>query len=233
MKMNNVKRLYLIIGLNFFVFSFLFLQGCDENNPVNQQVLTARLTIINASPDSPNFDVFINNVQVGSNFTYLSSTNYKDVKGDGMNRITFYQAGTVLRIDTSIYCQKDKYYTLIAFDSLQIIQPLILTDDLTTPGSTNANIRFIHVVPNGVTYDAGASGKSPWFPFYNFSQASNFRAVTAGTYDLQLYFAGTSIVVANLNSQELVQGKIYTMIARGFVGASGTEALGITLIKNN
>jgi len=231
--MHNVKKLYLIIALNFFVLSFLFLQGCDENNPLDPQVLTARLTIINACPDSPNFDVYINNTLVGSNFTYLSTTNYKDVTGDAVSRVTFYQAGTVLRIDTSIYFQKDKYYTLMAFDSLQIIQPLILTDNLTPPGSANANIRFIHLVPNGVSYDAGASGKSHWFPFYSFSQASDFRAVTAGTYDLQLYFAGTSIVVANLNSQELAQGKIYTMIARGFVGATGNEALGITLIKNN
>jgi len=234
LKINHVKRLYLVFALNFFAFSFLFLQGCDENNPIINPTLTSRLTIINASPDSPNMEIFINGTQVASNFPYLMSTNYKDVLGDATNRVVINtSSGGARLIDTVVYCEKNKHYTLIAFDSLQDIKPLFLTDDLTPPGSTNANIRFIHLVPNGVSYDAGASGKSPWFPFYTFGQASNFRAVTAGPYNLQVYLAGTPTVVTNLNNQVLAQGIIYTMIARGFAGASGTQALGITLFQNN
>ena len=234
MKFTYIKKFFFVITLNFFALSFLFLQGCDENNPINPQVLTARLTIINASPDSPNMEIFINGTQVASNFPYLMSTNYKDVLGDATNRVVINtSSGGIRLIDTVVYCQTDKYYTLIAFDSLQDIQPLFLADDLTPPGSTNAKIRFIHLVPNGVSYDAGASGKSPWFPFYTFGQAANFRAITAGPYNLQVYLSGTPTVVTNLNNQVLAQGIIYTMIARGFVGASGSQALGITLFQNN
>ncbi|MEO6696263.1 MAG: DUF4397 domain-containing protein [Ignavibacteria bacterium] len=232
--MINIKKLYSVIVLCFILLSLAFIQGCDENNPINPQVLTARLMVLHASPDAPNLDIYINNNLVSSNFPYLNTTNYKDVSGDAICRVTIYPTGgSVALIDTSVYCQNNKYYTLIAFDSLQNIQPLFLTDDLTVPGSTNSSLRFIHLVPNGVTYDGGASGKSPWFPFYNFGVASNFRAVTAGTYSLQVYLAGSPTVVANSNSQVLAQGKIYTMIARGFAGATGTQALGVSLFQHN
>lgn len=228
------RNIFVVLALNLFILSFLFLQGCDENNPISPVGTTARLTIINASPDAPNFDVYINSTLVGSNFVYLSTTGYRDVTGDAISRVTMYSPGiSTPVIDTNLYCQTDKYYTLIAFDSLQNIQPMFLTDDLTAPGTSNANLRFIHLVPNGPTYDGGAAGKSPWFPFYSFSQASPFRAITGGTYSLQVYLAGTPTVVANSNSQDLTAGKIYTMIVRGFVGGAGSQAIGISLFPNN
>jgi len=87
--------------------------------------------------------------------------------------------------------------------------------------------------PNAPAVDIALAGGAVLFPNYSFKQASAFTPINAGTYDLEVRLAGTSTVVLSLPGVPLIDGKIITVYARGFVGATGTQALSASVILNN
>jgi len=168
---------------------------------------------------------------VASDVPYKNTLQYRSVTGNSVVDLKINVTGTsTIVIDTAIYCQDGKSYSVFAYDSVSKIKPLVLTDDLTSPGSINAKVRFIHLSPNGPTVDVGVTGKAVWFPFYSFSQYSSFRAVTGGTYtDLNVFLAGTTSLIYSQPNVTFTAGKIYTIVADGFAGSS----FGINIYPNN
>lgn len=224
-----------LIVLLVVMISAIFLNGCDEDSNPIVSATNSYLQITNASPNSPNYEVFVNTTLVASGFNYLSSTAYGTITGNAVSRITVYSPSvTAPVIDTSIYCEVNKSYSFFLYDSTQKIKPLILTDNLSSPGSINANIRLVDLSPNSVTIDVGGVGKTtPWFPFYSFPQTSAFRPITGGVYTVYANLAGTGTTILSLPDTDFAVGRIYTILVRGFEGASGTNALGFTIMNNN
>ncbi len=66
-----------------------------------------------------------------------------------------------------------------------------------------------------------------------FKDYTAFTPLDAGTYNLEVRVAGTSTVALPLPGITLQAGKIYTVFAKGFLGGSGSEALGAEIIANN
>lgn len=233
MKQNQFsKSLRSLFALSLCILTLSIISGCndDENNPITP-TSTSYLTVTHSSPNAPNVDIYFGSTVVASNVPYLGTLQYKSVTGNSVVNLKINAAGTTTTvIDTAIYCQEGKSYSVFAYDSVSKIKPLVLTDDLTSPGSTNAKVRLIHLSPNGPTVDVGVTGKAIWFPFYSFGQYSNFRAVTGGTYtDLNVFLAGTPTVVYSKPNVTFTAGKIYTIVADGFVGSS----FGLTIYPNN
>ncbi|MDZ4713368.1 MAG: DUF4397 domain-containing protein [bacterium] len=230
---NFFKKSALAVIVLTVMVSTVFFNGCNEDNPINPTGPFSYVMIVHASPDAPNVDVIVNNTTVATNVPYLSNSQYLELT-PGTNRVRINATGTsVTVIDTTTFYQENRYYSFFAADSRQSIRPFITTDDLTSPGSTNASIRFVHISPNTGQLDAGAVQKvQAWFPFYNYLQDPIFRPVTGGVYDLQLELAGQPVQVALLPGQTIAAGSVYTMMAVGFTGAGGNQALKIKLIKN-
>lgn len=152
----------------------------------------------------------------------------------GLNQIIMTTTGTTnVLIDTTVFFQQDLFYSIFVMNTLANIQPLVLTDNLELPGSTNANIRFINLSPNSPPVNIQAQGKAtPWFPFYSFGQAADFRPVTSGAYNIDMISTVSSQVLLTAPDVTLTQGNIYTLISNGLVGGSGNQALGFSLITN-
>jgi hypothetical protein len=226
------KSLRSFLTLSLCIVTLSIYSGCnnDENNPVSPTA-TAYLSVTHSSPNAPNVDILFGSTVVASNVPYLGTLQYKSVTGNSVVNLKINVTGTSTTVlDTAIYCQDGKSYSVFAYDSVSKIKPLVLTDDLTSPGSTNAKVRFIHFSPNGPTITVGVTGKADWFPFYSFSQYSGFRAVTGGTYsDLNVYLAGTTTVVYSKPNVTFTAGKIYTIVADGFYGSS----FGLSIYPNN
>ena len=232
----NLQSIKILILTLVTVFSLSILTGCDEDNPLSPSTPQAFLTVIHASPNAPNVDIIYGSSTVASDVPYLTRLAYIPVTGNAVTNLRINAAGTSTTvIDTALFMENGMYYTVFAYDSLSKIKPLFLNDNLSSPGSINANVRFVHLSPNGPTVDIGVSGKSPWFPFYSFSQASGFRPVTGQMYDsLNVYNpAGSSNIIYTKPNVTFEAGRIYTIIANGFAGGSGTQAFGLTIYPNN
>jgi hypothetical protein len=137
---------------------------------------------------------------------------------------------------------------------------LVLNTDMTTPNIGTAGLRFLHLSPDAPNVDvallrvndAGTAyidsvivrnvpfvGASP-----NETSLSNFASIPSGRYHIRVRVAGTFTNVVSVGGpsfttgQLLLQGKKYTIFARGFVNNTGpgrttATALGATIILHN
>ena len=164
----------------------------------------------------------------------MSTPDYNSIPGGIRNRnIKINASGTSTTvINATLPFVANKSYSVFAIDSLSVISPIVLEDNLTTPAAGKAHIRFIHLSPDAPAVDVALDGGAVVFGDYVFGENSEFTPLDAGIYDLEVRVAGTSTVALDLDPIELSAGKIYTVFAKGFLGGSGAQALGAQIIVN-
>jgi hypothetical protein len=208
---------------------------------VNKEVTGAttsgngRVMIVHASPNAPGVEALLANTVLnpGSPLTFPNNTGYLSVAA-GMRGFKVRPAATTTDvINANVSVAANQNYSVFATDSVSKIAPLVLTDDLTPPASGKAHVRFVHLSPNAPAVDVAVTGGGVVFANRRFKEFTPFTPLDAGTYNLEVRLAGGTTVVLPLPGIVLQAGKIYTVFARGFVGATGAQALGAQIIVNN
>lgn len=229
--MSRIQRLALAALAAVSLFA---LTGCseDSNNPV-APAPQARVMAVHASPDAPAVDLLVDNVVAGSGLAYPNNTAYLSV-ASGTRNVKVRVAGTTTTvIDANLPVAGGVNYSVFATGPVAALQPLVLTDDLTTPASGKAHVRFVHLSPDAPAVDVAVTGGPVLFPNQAFRGYTAFTPVDAATYDLEVRLAGTTTVALAVPGVTLQAGKIYTVFAKGFAGGSGAQALGAQVIVNN
>lgn len=213
--------------------SSLFITSCDEDveDPV---VSKSNVMVVHASPNAPGVDLLVDGAKQNSAaLTFPNNTGYLSVNSGTRNFKVNVSGTTTTVIDASPNLTKDANYTIFAIDSVSKISPLVLTDDLTTPAAGKAHVRFVHLSPNAPAVDiAVASSGAVVFGNKSFKEFTPYTPLDAGAYNLDVRVAGTTTVALTLPTITLEAGKIYTVFAKGFLGGTGSEALGAQIIVN-
>lgn len=230
----QLTRLSLISAM----FALFALSACKKDKaPVKANVL-----VTHASPDAPGVDLLVDNVKVNSSaLTFPNNTGYLQVN-EGTRNIKVNASGTTTTvIDANVSFTGNTSYSVFAYKKLAQIGAIVVADDLTTPASGKAHIRFLHLSPDAPGVDVGVlTGSTFTTVFANRSfetQATAtanaaFTPVDAGTYTFQVRVAGTSTVALTIPGVTLEAGKIYTVFARGLLSGSGAQALNASIIVN-
>lgn len=212
------------------------LAGCnnDDSNPLAPVVTPqARVMAVHASPDAPAVDLRVDGAVVGTSLAFPNNTGYLGVAA-GTRNVKVNVAGTTTTvINANLPLTGGASYTVFAGDVVANIGAIVLTDDLTPPASGKSHVRFVHLSPDAPAVDVAVRGGPVLFANRSFKQYSAFTPVDAGTYNLEVRLAGTNTVALPLNGVSLEPGKIYTVFAKGLVGGSGAQALGVQIIVNN
>ncbi len=229
--MKNLLGSLLLFGL-CSVFT-----SCDKDDDTT--IAKANVMVVHASPNAPNVDVRVNNNVALTNVAYPNNSNYLSVDAGNTN-IKVSPTGTMTYvIDGTVNLSANTNYSVFAVDSVNKIKASVVVDNLTAPAAGKAHIRFLLLAPNAPAVDVALAGGSVLFGGRTFNDqntnaaVSNFTAVDAGTYNLEVRLANASTVVLPLPGISLQAGKIYTVFAKGFVGGNGTQALGAQIITNN
>lgn len=231
-------------GEIYTVFAKGFVGGTGAQNLgaeviVNKAVVGAptvgngRVMVVHASPNAPGVDLLVGNTVSGTALAFPNNTGYLNLAGGGRGVKVNVTGTSTTVINANLAIAENASYTVFAVDSVARIAPLVLNDDLTTPASGKAHVRFVHLSPNAPAVDIGVTGGAVVFGNRTFKQFTSFTPLDAGTYNLEVRLAGTSTVVLPLPGIVLQAGKIYTVFAKGFVGGTGTQALGAQVIINN
>lgn len=227
------SRLLNILSATVLCTSLVACSKDDDNDVSNANVM-----VVHASPNAPAVDVRINNNVALSNVAYPTNSNYNDVPG-GVTNVKLSPAGTTTYvIDANVNLEENKTYSIFAIDSVSKIKAAVVADDLTTPASGKAHLRFFHFSANAPAVDIAVTGGPVVFANRSFNdQAANlslagFTPLNAGSYNLEVRLAGTNTVVLSLPGVMLAEGKIYTVFAKGFVGGAGSQGLGAQVIVN-
>ncbi len=212
--------------------SFTACKDDDDENPTPAPTY-ANMMVIHASPDAPGVDLLVDNVKLNNAaINFPSNTPYISVTSGNRN-VKVNVAGTSTTvIDATLPLAANKNYSVFAIDSVASLDALVIEDNLTSPATGKAHVRFIHLSPDAPAVDVAVDGGAVVFGDYSYEEYSAFTPLDAGTYDLEVRVAGTSTVALDLDPITLQAGKIYTVFAKGFLGGTGAQALGAQIIVN-
>lgn len=230
----KMKKLKSISALTLIAAAMILTAGCsDDDNKVVTPPSVSRVMVIHASPDAPGVDILVDNAKAASNLEFPVNTGYVAINSGERNiKVNVANTNTTV-INADVILDPNKNYSVYAVGSVANIGPLVLEDNLATPASGNAHVRFIHLSPNAPAVDIALAGGDVVFPNVAFTEYVDFTPLPAGTYDLEVRLAGTSTVVLPLPGITLNGGMIYTVFAKGFVGGTEAQALGAAIIVNN
>jgi hypothetical protein len=231
-----------------FAASLLMSTGCSEETTPTTPPATAgqaRVIAVHASPNAPAVDLLVDGAVAGTNLAFRANTNYLPVNA-GSRTVALRASGapTSAPIDpTTLPLEANRNYTVLAVDSLSRINLIALADDLTAPAAGKAHVRFVHASPNAPAVDISTEAQPAGVgvftnrSFVNTQAAAtavqSFTPVDAGTLTLQVRAAGTAPAVLTIPDVTLQAGKIYTIYARGFLGGTGDQALGASIVPHN
>jgi hypothetical protein len=227
---NNLKKLVMLLVMSSFLI--VSCSDDDDNNNTAPVLEKANVKVVHASPDAPGVDLLVDNAVAGSNLTFPNNTGYLPVD-EGMRNVKVNVTGTsttVIEADLNLMGMTN--YSVFAVDQVSNLSPLVIVDDLTPPAMGTAHVRFIHLSPDAPAVDITTTDGTVVFGNYEFKDYSDFAPLPAGSYDLQVRLAGSETIVLELNGIAVADGSIYTVFAKGFVGGSGTQALGAEIIVN-
>lgn len=195
---------------------------------------TAQIQVTHASPDAPGVDLLVDNAVVNSApLTFPNSTDYLTLDA-GTRNIKVNVSGTATTvIEANLTLLANQNYSVFAVNSVSMIEPLVVQDDLTPPAAGKAHVRFLHLSPDAPTVDITLTDGTTVFDDVSFKQITDFLPLDAGTYNLQVRTSDGSTVVLDLSGISLTDGKIYTVFAKGFLSGSGNQALGAQIVTNN
>ncbi|WP_232065231.1 DUF4397 domain-containing protein [Rhodocytophaga rosea] len=203
----------------------------------------AKVLVVHASPSAPGVDLLVDNTKVNTAaLTFPNNTGYLDVNAGARNFKVNVTGTSTTAIEATPTLVANKNYSVFAINaeannSGTTFEPLLLEDNLTTPASGQAHVRFIHLSPDAPAVDivnVTGGANTILIPNRAYKSATDFIPLPAGTYDLAVRVAGTQTTALSLPGVTLEAGKILTVFARGFLNppAGNTNTLGAQIIDN-
>ncbi len=211
------------------------LNGCSKNgdSAVDPSPTPGRLRFVQASPDAPPADLYIDSTRVDSSIAYPGSTNYRDIAA-GTRVLRIVRPGTTQTLYLAqVPVVSGWNYTIFGIDSVSNYYSMLLVDNLAPPPAGKANLRFVHVSPNAPAADLVIRNGITLFTNEAFKSKTDFISLNAGTYTFDVKVSGTPTLLASVSNDSLAAGKIYTIYLRGFAGSTGSTALGTSLLVHN
>ena len=219
------------ISVFFFAIIAIGLWSCNKSSSGT----TANVRLVNLSPNSITFDLYINNSLLIGGVGYGANSSYIKATGGNVNVAIAPTGTTTASISGDITLNADSYNSVFLFDSVAKVQGTVIVDDRTAPPSGKVNIRFFNFVSGGNAVDILRAGTTKLFSSRSFNDQNTFTNLTAytafdpGPFSVSAVIAGTTVVITSLPSIDATAGKSYTLVLKGFPGGT----ISLTPIADN
>ncbi|WP_132059931.1 DUF4397 domain-containing protein [Halorussus amylolyticus] len=172
----------------------------------------AYVRVAHASPDAPAVDVFVNGNAVLEGVEFGTISDYLELD-PGEYTFEVAPAGegrdaAVLQASASV--NAGTFYTVAAIGTLDQIDAAVLTDNTT-------RLRAVHFAPDAPAVDVAVVDGPTLFEGLEFGDASGYREVNAGTYDLAVQVSESGDTVATFEGVTLAPSTTYSAFALGTV----------------
>lgn len=204
--------------------AFLFSSCMKSNN--EEPELQSAVNIVNASIGMPQISFYINRTKVqGAPLQYTNESGYFitfpgnrdfDVSAEGI---------TDFILKTNFAFKENTYHTVYIVGENSSISALFTEDDLRSPPTGKAKLRFVNLSPDSGNLTLGVKNGTDLFPDQAYKSASQFITVDPGGYDLQLK-TGTGTVLLDKNVA-IAAGSVYTVWVNGLRAGTSNSPIGL------
>lgn len=180
------------------------------------------LRIGHLSPDTPEVDVVVNGEIFLGNVPFPAVTDILALPADTYNVAVqpSIAPGTFPIGPVDLELEAGTWYTVLAVDFLDNIEPLILTDDA-RPLATSAKVRIVHASPTAQDVDiyvvapgTDINTVDPTLTAVPFKANTGYIALPEGDYDVTVTPTGTKDAAIGPATISIEDGGVYTAIAR-------------------
>ena len=199
---------------DFEAATFMVVPALDASIPT-----TAQLRVLHGSPDAPPVDVVVDGVRVFGNIPFGANSPYLTVPV-GVTNIRIVPAGAaedaaVLEADLDL--AGDSRTTVVASNTLDMIEANVF-EDQTGVKPKRAQLRVAHLSADAPAVDIAADDSKPKDALVKaaaYKDATDYLALKAAEYDLDVRNPGKRGVIADLAPVEVAKGTNYTAYAIG------------------
>jgi hypothetical protein len=221
-----------LTGIAFLLAASISSCTKSSNSPTTN-IPFGLLSVIDASPDAPAADFYINSSLVnaspltyGNFIPYFKSTTGADKAG-------FFNTGslTPIAIDT-INVNANQVYTLFFSNLAAKHDFLLVTDTVVAPANNEASIRLVNMSPNAPNVDLVIGGKII-VANKSYKQASSFTTIpVSGNDTLKIVQTGTNNLLGVVNAVTVQSEGVYTIWLYGFLNGTNGQGLNANLMQN-
>jgi hypothetical protein len=188
------------------------------------------------SPDTPAVNVLIANGAITlNNVSYPQITGFTEVDAGTYNvKIELVSNPGAYAIDEDVTLTAGKRYSVFAADYTAglIADGLFAFEDDLRPLATGAKVRIIHLAPGAGLVDiyvtpqgAGIVGATPAATGVDFKDDLGYVQLAGDDYDVTVTLAGTQNIAIPPVPVTVVDGEVYTVLARDAAGGGNPFAL--------
>jgi hypothetical protein len=183
----------------------------------------ATTRVVHASPDAGNVDVLVNDAVAVPDLAFPDFTEYLTL-APGEYNVKVTPAGDpgTVAIEADLELERGFEYAVVAVGELGVatLDTLVLVDD-NRRIATEAKVRIVHGSPNAGPVDIYLTGvgeavdqAEPALMDFEFLAQTGYLSLPAGDYDVTVTAAGSTTPAIGPATIELVNGGVYTAIAR-------------------
>jgi hypothetical protein len=231
----NIRK-RLLLGAGAVCLISIALSSCVKlNHSEYYTPPSAFVTVIQASPDEPNFDFYLDNNKVNVNILgYGDNIDYFGAYARQRNA-HFYITGTMTPgFSDTVTFLPNYIYSLFLANKASSPELVKLVDTLNRPTAGNASIRFVNLSPDAPAVDLVVKNGATVVSNKGYKKHSSFVPVAGGTtYTFEVHQAGTGTVLATLPTTTLTQGFVYTIWLQGLATpTNGSDGLSAKIMTN-
>lgn len=191
------------------------------------------IRILQASPDAPPVDIYVNDSIVAKNLAFKGLTEYLNIP-PGNYKIEVFPTGqrTEPVVYTNLTIPFRTVYIIAATGNLSdlALYPIPEEYDYLANGR-NAYIRFVHLSPGVPPVNITLPNGNKLFEDVEYEEYTGYIRVNPGVYTLQVQPTGSDQVVLTVPDLTIEPGEIYSVYALGLV--SGQPPLEAMLVNDN
>ena len=179
------------------------------------------IRFLNASPNSPAVDVYLNERLVFRNLSYKSFSNYINIPYGTYNIRVFSAESTENPIiEQSLPISAEKIFTIAMVNHYPNVS-LLPIEDIRRPKIPNrAFIRFINLTPDSTSLDLVLPNGNVLFPNVAYKEVSQYIPVNPGVYTLEINNSSSHERVLHVPNVRLTPNRFYSIYSVGNLSGS-------------
>ncbi len=189
-----------------------------QNENTNNIDVTAYVRLLQASPDAPPLDVYVNDIKLLPNLKFKDFTEYHSAE-PGYYNLKVYPTteDSMPIIDRDISMDDSMIYTIAIKNLANDMDFQVIPDMREDLPKDKAYIRFIHLSPNLSPVDVLIDNKETIMDM-GYEDVTEYIVLTPGTHSLKINQTGTNETVVSSPKTTLKAGKLYAGYIVGLDG---------------